>query len=396
MKILMIIDMGYLGGGAENYVFGVKQLLEKRGHIVRILSSDRMPKKKHFSDYEFKSKINLPLYKRIPYYLFYPASFLKLKSVLKEFKPDIVNLHTIEECSLSILLLLKKIPTIWTLHGPEVICPKGTLLLPSENICPYNFSSKCIKCLGFPRYNYEQIKYIFSKLLMKNIDLSLAINKDLKMRFYDTRRLHVKNIKYGCNLFKYIPIKNKYHVLYSGRLTRYKGIDYLLKAMPEIIKKYPQTKLTIAGDGPEKENLIRITKKLSITDNVIFLGWIPRDKIENIYANTTLLVSPSIWYEVFGQIGPEAMSVGRPVIATNVGGIPEWCIDGLTGYIVPTRNSKAIADKVIKLFSNNKLLQKMSKAASIKAEEYDMKKHVIKLEKIYTELILKSDKKNIS
>lgn len=98
---------------------------------------------------------------------------------------------------------------------------------------------------------------------------------------------------------------------------------------------------------------------------------------------------PSIWPESFGKVGPEAMSVGRPIIGSKVGGIPDWLIDENTGYLVEPKNSQQITEKVLKLFSNKNLREEMGKNARKKAEEFSIEKQIDAIENIYNKLLNK-------
>ena len=172
-----------------------------------------------------------------------------------------------------------------------------------------------------------------------------------------------------------------------GRLSKEKGIKYLIKAMTDITKKIPAVHLNITGGGPEKENLERLIKQLKLEKNVSFIGQIPNKEIERYYKISNILIVPSICEEVFPLVGIEAMSAGRPVIGTRVGGIPEWLDDGKTGFLVDPGNSAQIAEKVIQLFSNRKLMDKMGENGRKKAEQLDIKNHIKEIEIVYQEVI---------
>lgn len=392
MKILMISNYGSKIGGAEIYMFNLKEELEKRGYIVKILSSNAYPEKKHFNDYEFKG-FNEKSVGRIIYYIFNPCSYFELKKILKESKPDVVHLHTISRASASILLCLKNIATVMTVHDYALICPDAIRLLPSLKICNRNFGRCCFECIG-KRYYWEEIKYGVYKKLLKNVDVFIPNSKFVgRILKRNKIRQISKDFKFGIRLLNYSMIREASNLLYVGRLTKEKGVEYILKAMPAIIKKILKTHLNIVGDGPEKENLKKLSKQLKLEKHVTFFGQIPNKEIGKYYKESTIAIVPSIWPEPFGLIGPEAMSVGRPVIASNVGGTPEWLEDGKTGYLVEPRNPKQIAEKVIKLLSNRKLMEKMGRNARKKVEkEFDIKKHVKEIEKVYREVIDKYKK----
>ncbi len=141
-------------------------------------------------------------------------------------------------------------------------------------------------------------------------------------------------------------------LLCFGRVVNEKGFDLAIEAVSIISKKYPDIKLMIAGDGPAKEDLIQLTKKLRVQRNVDFLGWINPDEIPNIINRSSIVIVPSRWKEAFGLAALQAMQLGRPVIAANSGGLPEIINNNSNGILVEKENPEAIANAVISLTEN--------------------------------------------
>lgn len=391
MKILIINDTGHPDGGVETYIINIKNLLENDSNIVKIFSSDSNKKLPHFNDFSFKSINQKSIFRVIPYTL-NPYSFFSLRKVIKEFKPDLIHINFIfYHTSPSILFLLKKIPTVMTIHAHEILSPLG---IKSEK-CKHTEFEYCNNCCGNLKYPFEKLKRLIFGKLAKNIDLFIIPSK-----YYlhlHRKKEYLKPIKClynGVTLFKNSDIPNENKLLFVGRLQLEKGIDYLIRAMPEILKHFPKTTLDIVGAGDKKEFLKRLVYTLDIGKNVNFIGSIRHNKLQSYYSNSCLVIMPSVSSESFGLVGVEAMSSGRPVIATRVGGIPEWLDDCKTGYLVEPGNSKQIAEKVIKLLSDRKLLEQMGKNARKKAEQFSIVKHVEKLEKVYSEVIKKYKNKN--
>src|SRR5438105_13992445 len=107
MKVLVITSVGYEAGGAEIMLVKINPYLLDKSYIIKTLSSDLVTDKKHFNDYIFKSSSSTgPL--KLFFFLFNPSSFFVLKRILKEYKPDLVHLHTMHEITSSVLFLLKK------------------------------------------------------------------------------------------------------------------------------------------------------------------------------------------------------------------------------------------------------------------------------------------------
>lgn len=148
-----------------------------------------------------------------------------------------------------------------------------------------------------------------------------------------------------------------------GRLSEQKGMEYYIKSIPIIIKKYPYTRFVIAGTGENKEELIQLAKNEGIQDYIYFLGY--RDDVQNLMSQIDLVVLSSLW-EGLPLTPIEAYSVGRTIVATAVDGTTEIVDDGIDGYLVEPKKEKAIAKKVCYLIENPDVLQKMQECASKK------------------------------
>ncbi|NDJ78482.1 MAG: glycosyltransferase [Chloroflexi bacterium] len=124
------------------------------------------------------------------------------------------------------------------------------------------------------------------------------------------------------------------------RLIEQKGLVYALRGFAQIADEVPETHYVIAGDGKLRGELEAETRTLGLTDRVHFLGW--RDEPYTVFAALDVFLAPSLW-EGFGLVFLEAMALHVPVIATRVSAIPEVVVDGETGWLVPPRDSDAIA-----------------------------------------------------
>jgi hypothetical protein len=171
------------------------------------------------------------------------------------------------------------------------------------------------------------------------------------------------------------PIKiidKKYHledkkvVIFSGKLTAKKGVQYLIKAAPKI-----KGEVFIIGDGEERKNLEKLSKELR-TKNVHFLGYFgpeAKKEFQEFYRRADVLVFPSVWDEPLGLVALEAMASSTPVVASRKGGIPLAVKNGVNGFLVRARSAKAIAKKVNLLLKNEGLRQKMGEEARKIVEE---------------------------
>lgn len=144
-------------------------------------------------------------------------------------------------------------------------------------------------------------------------------------------------------------------ILFFGFVRKYKGLHHLLKAMPEIISRMPHIKLLIAGDfGEDKEEYLNEIETYAISDSIILKeGYCPDKEVELYFSASNLVVLP---YEEATQSGIAQIAFGfkRPVVVTAVGGLPEIVTEGQTGYIVPPLNPEALADAIIRFFTEKR------------------------------------------
>lgn len=170
---------------------------------------------------------------------------------------------------------------------------------------------------------------------------------------------------------KDLSIKKKYDImgpflLFVGRLTEKKGVKYLIKAMPEVIKKYPKTKLMIIGEGELENELKELTRKLKMEENIIFIGAIQNKELPRYYATADIFIAPSIITKEGDREGlpvtiMEAMASGCVVITTDLEGNKDLIKDKKTGFLVEQKNSKDISKRILELLENKSLFNVIKK-----------------------------------
>lgn len=153
------------------------------------------------------------------------------------------------------------------------------------------------------------------------------------------------------------------HILCIGRLIREKGFDVALEAFVDVRESFPEARLTIAGDGPERMALEEQAKALGLGGGVTFTGWVDPDAVFDLINRSTVMAVPSRWREPFGLVAIEAALMQRPVVAARTGGLAEVVIDGETGYLVDKENPLALADRLKRLFSQPALAANLGRAA---------------------------------
>jgi len=156
---------------------------------------------------------------------------------------------------------------------------------------------------------------------------------------------------------------------FVSKLWEGKGHDVALSAMAHVVKEIPDAKLLLVGEGPLRPKLEELSRNLRIESSVVFAGF--RTKIAEITSLCELCILPS-FFEGMGRVLLEAGACGKPVVASNVGGIPDVVVEGVTGLLVPPGDPAALSDAVLRLMREPKLIIKMGEAARKRInEKYD-------------------------
>jgi glycosyltransferase involved in cell wall biosynthesis len=159
-------------------------------------------------------------------------------------------------------------------------------------------------------------------------------------------------------------------VLFAGRLEREKGVDILLQAMRMVKKSLPNVHLLIAGDGSYRATLESLVDALDLRETVSFLGWLQADALQLAYKDSILLTMPSICEEGLGMVLIEAGLMGRPVVASEIGGIRDVVRHGENGLLVPPGDAMALANAIATILKDRQLATHMGLAGSSIAREY--------------------------
>jgi len=227
-----------------------------------------------------------------------------------------------------------------------------------------------------------------ARFIVRNVDCIIAVSSFIKSNLdelvgYDTK---ATVCPMGIDTNAFVPkdqsklrekydIRAKYILLFVGRLIEVKGVEYLIDALKILTTKLPDLKLFIAGTGNLEESLKNRVSKLNLSSHVSFLGAINHEDLINYYNICDLLILPSIVDRYSQTEGSpmailEAFSCGKPVVASNVGGLPELVKCGYNGLLAVPKNPKDIADKIIKILKELPI-EKLGRNARQTAINYD-------------------------
>lgn len=151
-------------------------------------------------------------------------------------------------------------------------------------------------------------------------------------------------------------------ILCAGRLVESKGFDLMLGALPRILERLPDTRLTIAGEGPERERLVAQSAKLDLDANVQFTGRLSQEELFARLSDSTVLVMPSRrGSEGLPMMALEAALLERPVVASRDGGLPEAVLDGHTGLLVESDDQRGLEASVLRILENPRLARALGR-----------------------------------
>ncbi|MEM1554496.1 MAG: glycosyltransferase family 4 protein [Thermoproteota archaeon] len=234
-------------------------------------------------------------------------------------------------------------------------------------------------------------------LVYRGVDI-LTFSKDTRDELVDIglspSRIHIA--QEGIELSRYIKFASCQKdliptVVYVGRLVATKGIEHLLQATSMIVNKIPNIRLIIIGRGYLEEKLKEYSKSLGISSNVLFTGYVTEEEKISILSRAHVLVHPSL-REGWATPVIEANACGTPAIGTDVPGVRNTIINGVTGYLVPYGNPKVLAEKIISIITEPEKTQKMAKMAIEFASQYDINKTIEMAIKVFKILMNEKQK----
>lgn len=261
---------------------------------------------------------------------------------------------------------------------PSVICEE------------HSYEERYNKKLGivFRKFNRFFAKYCHYIIVPSNFVASKISDEEgipidkfkLIYNAIDPLKFEVKESKHMLRTGYNFPLENKV-LIYVATLSKIKGHIYLLKAFEDIIRYYPDIKLVLVGDGPLKKELASYTRSRLIHHNVLFLGC--RRDIPKLLKCSDIFISPTL-VEGFGINLLEAMYMGLPCIASNVGGIPEIITHDYSGLLVRPGNPSELRDKIVKLIEDKELADRLGKAGQKSVKERFLPSlYVQKLEQLW-------------
>ncbi|MGA7400568.1 MAG: glycosyltransferase family 4 protein [Candidatus Sulfotelmatobacter sp.] len=378
MRILYCNKYNFPFSGTEAYLFEVMELMRSKGHEVALFAmadsrGKPTPYDQHFVPYmNFKNRPGWFDRARLAGHAIYSLEARRrIRAMIAEFRPDVAHVRNIyHHLSPSILweLEVQKVPVVYHLNDFKVLCPSYNLVLRGE---------ACEACKGGKFWHAMKEKCYPGTAARATLVTEAYFHKWLGTYrrcvgcfLAPSRFVRDKFVEHGwdAGVFEVLPhfqvvkdvrvrsIENP-PLLYFGRLSPEKGVHDLLCAMQTL----PRLRLTVAGDGPERNNLQQLSTALGLT-NVEFTGHIQGTELDRAIRDSSFTVLPTHAYETLGKTILESYAHARTVIASDLGSRRELVREGETGLLYETGNVAQLSSAIESLSSRPELADKMGHA----------------------------------
>ena len=384
MKILFLSVFPLFGNGSGNYTRKLGEQLVKEGHDVAIAAPEKHSIKglKIFEINPYKKAVfeSHPEWKRAKRYVDLPSkdlskiylSYLRqITEIVEKFQPDIIHVN---HCFFltwiaNYIKSIYRTAFVVTAHGTEILQVSKDQRFRRLTTQALQASSAII---AVSPHTKKWLLKVFKGIGLKRKPRVITGGIDFDSWSKDAP-IKIINKKYN--------IKDKKVIIFVGRLTKEKGIEYLIKSAKKI-----KAEIFIIGGGVEKRRLMDYARKTEAT-NIHFLGYFGKEYIEELrefYRKADVLVLPSVVDESLGLVLLEAMACETPVVASNKGGIPLAVKDKINGYLIRAKSSKQITEKVNWLLNNPEKSAVMGKnARQLIQEKFSWQSISPKIVKIY-------------
>jgi glycosyltransferase involved in cell wall biosynthesis len=377
-------------GGGEVIFYDFAEGMAKRGHHVDIVSH----KITNFKDennldgviihrirpaIEYKSELPPSISQNMRYII---NAIVRGSKTITAKKIHIIHTDNFASAIVgSVLAKIHNIPVIITNHGIFTINSPDNW----NRWTAQNNTSRIYSVIGplfekittkVPADIIHTVSYAMKEDLVKfNVKHDIVvIHNGINLRNYD-------NFEFDKDYQNYI--------LYIGRLVFVKNLDVVISAFKDVVKKVPNAKLIVVGDGPMRDKWEKMVSELHLDQNIEFTGYISHEKKIELLSKCSSLLLPSS-FEPFGLVLLEAFAMSKPVLVSDQRAFYEIVDEGVDGFILPTHDASKWAEKIIFLLSNKTICQDMGNKGRLKVEsKFNIDNVVNKMESLYTEICFK-------
>ena len=399
----------YRRAGAEAHALDLAEQLRRRGHEVRFFAMQHpdnlesadapywVPEIDYRSMNAAKNPVNGVRVLTRAIYSFGARD--ALARMLADWRPEVAHLHSLHaHLTPSVIDALRSadVPIVWTLHDCKLLCP-NTTFLSHDQLCERCKGSRFWECT-LRRCKKDSFSASLVATLEAEAHRFLRIPAHVNRFIAPSEFLRQKFVEFGWPADKIVQMPNfnswplvasvempaERRILYSGQLTRPKGIMTLLEAARHL----PGASLDIAGEGilrPEIESLLADQNPGGA--DVTLHGRVGADVLQRLADSARLVVVPSEGYENSPYSVIEAFARARPVVASRLGGLPELVVDEVNGITVDPGSAEQIAQATARILDDARLWARLADGALCTAAARSASEYVVNLELLYSDLI---------
>jgi glycosyltransferase involved in cell wall biosynthesis len=389
-QIVHLNDKVTEAGGVEVYLKQLQPLLRDKDYLSRWLGIQREGKYVYLVDAEKpKDSIVCKL-----------SDFLNFICKDSDNEQIIFHVHSLSDPVL-LEALFELGPVLRTLHEPRTFCPgQGKFWRTDEVPCTLPYGMHCIWHTYQKRCSNRHPKRLLAAMKNTHYELTTATKRYAAIvansqwiasqaieSGFPTNKVHV--IPYFTEEVQPTQIQKTRNpsILFVGRLTKEKGLHYLIDALAAMQRSNIKPHLDIVGDGHERSVFERQVEHLGLRDSCTFHGWLGRSQIKAIFHRCMVVAFPSIYPEAFGIVGIEAMMHARPVVAFDVGGVQEWLQDGVTGLLVEPKDKDGLAAALTRVCKDYRYASYLGDSGRLSAlQSFLPENHLSSLMKLYNQI----------
>ncbi|MEY9930856.1 glycosyltransferase involved in cell wall biosynthesis [Catenulispora sp. GP43] len=368
MRILHIVNLGFEAGGAEKFVRMLRDGQTARGHQVRVValqspSGDRAV----FADDLVPPVDGGPLGK-LAGFVWHHRGYREVRRIMREFRPDCVHLHTVGGFGPAVFPATRGAVRILTIHGPEDWTRKLLRWQVADNAG--RISPGALLRYLHLRFLMRPAYRVFG---LRRIDGFAAPSRFVADVIRpDAGRVPVRVIPHAVDrVFTPTPVSEVWQTAYVGRLSPLKGADVVLEAFAILARTQPKARLVVVGDGPERDRLQARAADLVAAGTVEFRGWLSPPEVAECLRGSALLAVPSTTPEIFGLTALEALALGRPLVASRIGALPEL-VGPDNGVLVAPADTAALAEALAGLIGDAERLARLGEGSARRAEAFSL------------------------
>jgi glycosyltransferase involved in cell wall biosynthesis len=316
---------------------------------------------------------------------------------LETFQPDVVYVHKMANLGVIEALVASGVPLVRMVHDHDIYCMRSyKYRYVSRKICTRPVGLHCVfPCMASVTRNRERgfpIKWVsyFEKkrevALNRRFDRMVVVTSymrdELLRNGFDPGRIeiHAPVPRMGDPGLR-SSFGDRNLIVYAGQIIRGKGVDVLLESLALLDTPF---ECVILGDGNHRAHCEALSRKLGLADRVSFKGFVPQEELTSYYRECSVVVISSLWPEPIATIGLEVMRYALPVVAFDAGGIKDWLIDGLNGFLVRWRDRRQYAERLRQLLTDKALARQFGvNGLRLVSERYDFNAYIEDLESLF-------------